>query len=274
MTKQLFSVLALALLILSSCNKEEAITELTETTTSTDFLKMEQLYDDIEYEADYRMEEKSGTFEDGKYTKDDDCPTLTWSAPPGTFPNTLVIDFGTGCTSASGSTKAGQIVVNQSDPMPTVGAVRTITLVNFSINGIQIEGTKSLTNNGPVGPAQRSFTRTLVGGQVTFLNGDVATKDATRTLSQLDGLGTDTFIDDIFAITGGSQGVNRNGVPYSTNITEPLIKERNCHWLISGVRDMTFGPFSRSIDYGNGFCDPFAVVTNGQGQSHIINLNN
>ena len=276
MTKRLSLLVAVVALLFTACKKEE-LTEVMDTVTPETISKMETLFDDIDYEVDYRIEEKSGIVLDGKDEAEaglekDNCPTITWSAPPGTFPNTVVIDFGDGCVSATGRVKAGQIVVNQSAPMPQPGATRSITLVNFSIDSVGLEGTKTVTNNGPAGPGQRSFTYNLVGGQATFPNGTVATRDATRTLTQLDGLGTDTFIDDIFAITGNTTGVNRNGVPYSMTITEPLIKERNCLWFISGTKELTYGPHFRSIDFGNGFCDNLAQVCNVSGQCVTINL--
>lgn len=276
MTKQFILFCAFAMVLFTACNKEDAPQQLTETTTTEDLLRTEAYLDEVEYQVDLKIEEKSLTQTDGKYdqTKDNDCITISYANPPGTFPNTITVVFdAAGCTLASGNTLAGTVTVVYTGQPGVAGFSRSATLSNFTYNGRGLEGTKTWTFNGMDEDGNRSYTRTVQGAQVTYLTGATATWDAQRTWTQLDGADTETFIDDIIRVTGGSAGVNRFGVSYSVLIIEPIIKERNCPWNIAGRKQITRNGNVRFIDFGNGICDPLAVISNGEGNFVEITMN-
>ena len=276
MTKQLIFGFACATLLFTACNKEETTQELTETVTTEDLLKTEAYLDEVEYQVDLKIEEKAMPEVAGKYdeSKNNDCISITFANPPGTFPNMITVTFDAdGCTLPSGNTLAGTVTVVYTGQPGVPGFSRTMTLSDFTYNGRGLEGTKNWTFNGMDDNGNRSYTRTVQGTQITYLNGDVATWNAQRTWTQLDGAETDTFIDDIISVTGGSTGVNRFGVSYTTVILDPIIKERNCPWNISGRKSITRNNVTRFIDYGNGICDPLATVGDGNGNFTVITLN-
>ncbi|MEK7255799.1 MAG: hypothetical protein AAB316_13700 [Bacteroidota bacterium] len=161
--------------------------------------------------------------------------------------------------------------MTESATLLSPGAIRTITLVDFSIDEAQIEGTRTLTNLGFDAGGNVSFNRTVTGGKITFPNGKVATWEADHTLTQTAGGGTPfVWIDNDFEITGGSSGINRNGKAFTVEITQPLLKRAVCFWASAGEITLTVGDKTASIDYGDGDCDRKAIVTLPNGSTHEI----
>ena len=72
--------------------------------------------------------------------------------------------------------------------------------------------------------------------------------------------------DDVYQITGGGGGVNRNGVSYTVSITTPLRIELYCAYIVSGV--IAIQPQEndlRIVNFGSGACDSqFTVTVNGE----------
>ena len=65
----------------------------------------------------------------------------------GTFPNTMTIDFGTGCTGYYG-VDARQDHRHLYRPYPEAGTVITTTTEDYYVNGNLVEGTRTVTNMG------------------------------------------------------------------------------------------------------------------------------
>jgi hypothetical protein len=66
----------------------------------------------------------------------------------------------------------------------------------------------------------------------------------------------------VYLITGSANGVNRDGLAYTMQITSPLRKEICCRWLVSGTININpSGMLTRTIDFGNGACDQNASIT-------------
>ncbi|HMC98047.1 MAG TPA: hypothetical protein VKG92_10345, partial [Flavobacteriales bacterium] len=79
--------------------------------------------------------------------------------------------------------------------------------------------------------------------------------------------GSDTpeWTDDVYLITGGGSGVNRNGIAYTVAITNALRVQVGCPWITQGTVVVTPASHpARTIDYGDGTCDgTFTVSVNG-----------
>ncbi len=266
--KWLFSTILFAGLFLTACNKDTT-TDLTNNSdqqlaASEDQTTVSDLYEDVSNQVDEAIDTRSGG---------NDCPIVTVEPDDGTYPRTVTIDFGTdGCEGPNGRIRKGQIVVTVSDTMKNEGAVRTVTFVDFSIDDAQIEGTKTLTNLGYDANNNVTFNRTVTGGQITFPNGDVATWEADHTMTQVAGGNTPPHYDDIFEITGGSNGVTRNGKAYTVEIITPLVKKRSCPWIVAGVKSMTVEDKTVIINCGEGECSRKALVTLPNGTQKIIIL--
>jgi len=201
------------------------------------------------------------------------CPTVTWASTPGTFPNTITLDFGTGCTGTYGHTKSGKILIEVTGELFSPGSIRTLTTENFFVDDVQVEGTRTVTNLGNNEAEQMHWSVEVADAQLTFADGKVVEWSAARTRTLIEGQSTtETAEDDVYSITGGSQGVNRRGQSFTSTITSPLIKPMDCRWIVEGVREVSSGDRSRTIDYGSGDCDNQAVVTGTRGNSWNIVL--
>ncbi|HMG14326.1 MAG TPA: hypothetical protein VK590_02695, partial [Saprospiraceae bacterium] len=193
------------------------------------------------------------------------CPTVTYANPQGTFPNTVTIDFGTGCLGKGGRTRAGQIIVTLTDAITNLGAVRTATLQNYSVDGVKIEGKKILTNLGANAAGNITLSRKVEGVVVTFLDGSIASWDAQQTITFIAGFGTKQISDDIIDVTGSGSGINKKGKSFSYNILEALHKDKSCKWIEQGKAEIKINDKTMTIDFGNGDCDRNAQLTLANG---------
>ncbi|MBC7775026.1 MAG: hypothetical protein H7246_06260, partial [Phycisphaerae bacterium] len=49
-------------------------------------------------------------------------------------------------------------------------------------------------------------------------------------------------------------------------------KRAGCRWISSGVIEFTVGARTRSLDFGDGTCDRFGILTLANGDSYSIRL--
>lgn len=264
-----FSALFLGLLF-TACKKEED-NQLTQAETQQivaagqDQATAEDLFDDVDYQVDWAIDTRGGggTFPD--------CPTVTLEPADGSYPRTLTIDFGDGCTGLDGRTRKGQIIVTQSAAFHVAGATRVATLQNFYVDDAHIEGTRTIINQGFDAQGNITFTRTVEGGKITYPDGSQASWQSSYTLTQVEGGNTPLILlDNVFEITGTGSGVTRNGKEYSVAVTSPLVKRRICAWVVSGVLELTLNSKTVTLDYGNGVCDRKAILTLPNGEQREI----
>ncbi|HEY0612388.1 MAG TPA: hypothetical protein VGD35_22090, partial [Chitinophaga sp.] len=67
-------------------------------------------------------------------------------ATVGKWPKTLTVDFGDKCTGEDGRVRAGKVIMKISNFILRPGATIDITLENYSVDSVKIEGTKKITN--------------------------------------------------------------------------------------------------------------------------------
>lgn len=174
-------------------------------------------------------------------------PCGTWTKRDtviGSNTDTLIqISFPGTCTSPDGRTRKGDIFVFWNGKRYFDSAcVITMTFKNYDVtllNGktVNITGTRTLTNIGKdsAGDCSWSFNANL---SLTYISG--ATGTATWTSSRTNVL-TKQGNDYYYVITGGANGVTRNGVSYTISITSPLY--HTAYWL--------------NLKYGYALCDCF-----------------
>jgi len=182
------------------------------------------------------------------------------------WPRNWVIDFGTdGCESYLGITRTGKIYMSLTDYWKNVGSLRTTTFEDFFVDGNQIEGVKTVENIGENADGLLSWERKIENGKVTFADGTSTTIDCNRVSVMVAGADTFVFADDEYDVTGTSSGVDRNGVPFTTEITVPLHFINGCRFPVSGELTITSEGLDTPIviDYGDGTCDNLATQTIG-----------
>ena len=172
MKKQIVFLAGLVLLVaavFTACRKDDtqsAATELELQTTSTDLATVEDLSEQGEVDADQAIEERGGGPNTG-------CPTITSTAPLGTFPNTITVDFGTdGCLRPNGRTLKGQIIIEQSAQLNVQGATRTVTYQDFFVDEVKVTGTHTAINNGLNAAGLQMHDAVEVVGAKTIMGDD------------------------------------------------------------------------------------------------------
>ncbi len=200
------------------------------------------------------------------------CATVTLDTT--VYPRVLTIDFGdTNCLCNDGRYRRGKILVSFTGRYRKPGTVITTTFDNYYVNDNQVEGTKVVTNNGFNDKGNMSWTIT-VNAIITLANGEgTISWKSQRTREWTEGYATrrDRW-DNVFMITGKSEGQRANGLKWSRVITKPLEIKLACRFIVSGTMEIKVeGKPTRTLDFGNGECDNLATVT-VNGETKTIHL--
>jgi hypothetical protein len=185
------------------------------------------------------------------------CATCIVDEPEeGGYPKVITLDYGEGCESRGGMIIQGKIVTTITSPRDEAGASISTTFEDFYVNDHHIEGTYTHTF-----VSAYVHTATLEGGKITTPEGETFTRESTHTHEMISGMDTEEYSDDVFQITGASNGVTPEGVSYSKTITNPLISSKDCPWITSGTIETVIDEVTSVIDFGEGECDNVATVT-------------
>jgi len=182
----------------------------------------------------------------------------------------LTVDFGDdGCAGLDGKVRKGKIIISVTGYWYNVGNTTSVSLVNFSIDGVQIEGTWSITAK-TFNKTAISYEAKLTNGKITWPNGAIATRESTRTFTLTSNI--ENWLDITVSVEGTASGTTATGVSYESVITDPLIFKALCsvsqadELPVEGVLEITSDKtgFSKIvIDFGPGSCDNTFTVTIG-----------
>lgn len=174
----------------------------------------------------------------------------------------MTVDFGTsGCTDLKGNVRKGKLIFTYEGKRFMPGSTVVTTTDNYSINGVTLEGTRTLTNVQESTSDAPRFNVTLADGKATFANGLSATRESNITFQWHR---TDNPLDDYLQIenTSAASGVTRLGRQYSVDVVEDMIFKRHCGIAVSGIKKYIIdGDKEISIDYGDGTCDRSFIIT-------------
>jgi hypothetical protein len=257
------ALIILSIAFVSACKKNRD--DLNDTTTASDNEQSETFSNDVMNIADNAAKTgESGARTSGEqelYEGLSQCATVTHDTISN--PRMLTIDFGTtNCQGADGRNRRGKIIVSYTGRYFETGAVKTMNFENFYRNDNKIEGTRVITNNGLDAQGRMNWTINAQNMRITKSNGKVHTWTSVRTRTMLAGNDTKPWTDDVYEITGSTNGVNSNGINYTANITKPLHRALSCRWIDSGTIEITPEErATRTIDFGNGNCDDQATVS-------------
>jgi len=208
---------------------------------------------------------------DGRFACNTTVVTLTFAndntiqTPHGT----ITIDFGTtGCTDARGNVRKGKVIVEFKGRRFMPNSTITTTLQGYEVNGIKLEGTRTVTTVSTSTESAPAFRIVLTGGKATWPDGTSATRevDHTRTWQRATNPSNDSW-----TLSGTAHGTNRNGKLYELNITKALLYKRECalssriFMAVQGTKELTVDGKKITIDYGAGDCDRLVTITiNGE----------
>ncbi|MEM1337238.1 MAG: hypothetical protein AAGF96_05785 [Bacteroidota bacterium] len=187
-----------------------------------------------------------------------DCVTITTVVTDTTREKT--IDFGEGCELRNGNILSGSINLSYEKDMEAASKSLSLSLENFSFNGVAIEGSASVLrvrsneNGNPQGTSTSNYT-------ATWPDGEVASFSGTRTREWIEGFGTGFWGDNVFLVTGNGTYTGRAGVVYTKEVISPLRREMACRFIVSGVLEISRSGTTASLDFGDGSCDARGILT-------------
>lgn len=206
-----------------------------------------------------------GSLMEGATSNVDSCAVLTYQNSIGTFPNTVIVEYPNECEGIFNTNRKGKLILNYSNPLSQAGASVEIVLENFVSNNHQVEGRITLAHKGNSNN-NSVFEMSVTDGVVVGLKENTVTWNALYTLERTIGESTTSFIwDDIFFITGSSNGRNTNDVDYTSEIKESLTWDITCRWPSKGVNTIKpEGRKNNELNYGeDDICDNRARVSVG-----------
>jgi len=251
--------------LLSSCkkeNEEDKNAAKYEATADMYFNDIKDISDQVADKGDLsglRMEEDQSLLVDN-------CAIITIDTSANVSPSnpdTLIIDFGSGCTGSDGKLRAGKIVVSATGKYREAGTVVTIRSLNYSVDGNVVSGFKKVTNNGTNANGQPTANVHVDGSVALANNGGTITRLADHDWTWTAGYQTPYLLaDDEVSLSGTSSGTGPNGSAWSTVINVPLLYKRICHQIVSGT--ITITPATTPeilVDFGQGLCDNTLTAT-------------
>lgn len=264
-----------SLTFMTSCKKEDSMKDTEDeasiTSNADQFQEAEAANSDVDVISDMAVELHS--VEGARMAAPNtvlSCATVTND----TINQVITVDFNSGCIGHHGHVRSGQIIIHYSGGSYfTTGFQRIVTFNNYYIDGRHIEGTRTITNNGLNAAGNLNWSISAQNMRVTKPNGTYHEWNSSRVREMIAG---DTLLthpdDDIYSITGSSNGVNSNGNTCNAVITNPLIKRGDWRYFVRGTVVITpSNRPQRTLDFGNGTLDDIATVTKN-GITHTIHL--
>ena len=274
----LFTMMAGVSFFFTSCEKSDTGAKVSEEelATAEDNALMETLLDDAINEADLAVL----TVDDWIYNSDgstlksatvDSCPVITVDHPDSTFwPKVITVDYGDLCVGLHDRTRSGKIIITITGRYMVPGSRRTVELVDYYVDGVHVEGTRTTTNEGRNDAGNLVFSTILKDGKITKNDTTIITREYERYREWVAGEETRNRWDDVFFITGNGSGTTFCGHSYEMTITSPLERARSCRFIKSGTVSITIDDNPPiTLDYGDGTCDNIATITNGDDTREI-----
>jgi len=196
------------------------------------------------------------------------CASVTVTPLLG-FPKTIVINFGTGCTSGNGISRKGIIRIQLSDSVRKAGSTAVLTFDGYFVNGFKKEGIITWTNNSTA--TSKGWQRKVENGKITAPSGKYWLHSGLKNVVQTAGYSTPrNLLDDIFSITGSNTVTNSNGETRTATIIEPLQKKTTCENISKGRIELKGPNHIAVIDFGIGDCDNVATISIDGGTPRTI----
>ena len=269
-------ILSLALLV--ACETEEAadVELIQEEVISSAELQYsdesELIAEEVSQIAeDVYLEDEMLLISKGTYTSDylPDCVTVTTVVTELTRQKT--IDFGQGCELPNGNVLSGIIEFSYVKDPELAQKTLSLTLSNFSFNGVSVAGSASILRQRENGNGNPQST-VNANYDLSWPSGESASYSGNRSREWVEGVGTGFWGDNVILIEGSASYTGRAGNTYSKNITETLRRELSCRFIVSGQVTYSRNSLSASLDFGEGDCDAKGVFTNTDGESKEVFL--
>ncbi|MCA0237800.1 MAG: hypothetical protein LCH81_15600 [Bacteroidetes bacterium] len=258
---RLLMLTVLVLTIMNACKKDEPTSEPEAVATSAQALRSQQLISSSFGIALHGAEKANGLLNN---STEERCSAVTiFPADATTFPKTITVDYGSGCTDSDGKFKTGKVIVTV-DKIWEANTQVSIQYDNYTEDGASLSGRFSLKNQSTASAG--IYTVQAEDIKAADNQGNTLDYDALQTFTQIAGHASWwDWSDDVYEINGSIQTVLTNGETVNWTINNPLTKANNCLWISEGTGVLNINGLEVGVDYGNTTCDNKANVTvNGQ----------
>ena len=273
--------ITMAILLFASCEKEDSTEDLSEQGTEEQVIEVADLKasDEAEliseeilnvseevYVADEISSTSKGTYNTGFLP---DCVTITTVITSTSKEKT--IDFGDGCELPNGNVLSGIIYLTYERDMELAQKTLTLSLENFTFNGVMVEGGASVlrqrsnANGNPQSDAEASYIAVWPDGSEASFTGN-------RTREWIAGFGSGFWGDNVFLITGMGTFTGPQGNVFTKEVISPLRRELACRFIVSGILEISRNDLTASLDFGDGSCDAKGLLTYPNGETEEIFL--
>lgn len=202
------------------------------------------------------------------------CATITVTQQNAdSYPKIFTIDYGTtGCTDNT-LTRKGKLKITLSGPVITTGSKMTIERIDYSINGVKLEGTIEYTNTTTIATVPQ-WSRKVINGKFTDLVGRVYLNSGSWTVKQTAGVDTPYVLaDNIYEMTEGNHTITAaSGAILTLTVQESLIKKYSCEFISKGKLKIQGNLLNGVVDYGNNDCDSKYTYTHENGTSYNLTM--
>lgn len=177
---------------------------------------------------------------------------------------TIILDFGNSCQLNNGAIVSGIINLEYG---AFVGGTRTITYTfeNYFYNSNGVTGGGEILreisnqNGNPSSTVNETITVSFPNSTVT------ATRNGLRIAEWVEGVGSGTWLDNVYHVSGNWDTTLTNGFERKGEVTETLVRKLSCVYLVSGVIEIQQEGLTGAIDFGDGNCDNLAtLIFNGE----------
>lgn len=253
----------LSLFFLSSCTNEEdriTATDLADVTTESLTDSYFEDLDDLSLEA---AEDENSPASGGRMASDDRFCAEVLSFEGNSESGVIVIDFGNGCTDPRGNIRTGKLNIEYSDgPVGSVGFTVEVTPDNYTINGVKLEGVRTIKR-------LQSSSQNVIRHEITTSSGKATWPDATVSTRESSFEREIDLTAQTISLDGSASGTNRRGRNYGMQILETLVFKKQCvvedaiYMAVDGRKKFTTDNREVIVDYGDGTCDRQVTIQIG-----------
>jgi hypothetical protein len=257
-----------AAVFLTSCTKDEERLTASDSADVISESLTDAYFEDVDDMAIVAVESEDSP-SGGRIAGDDRfCAGLLIGENSSVSSGRLTINFGAGCTDPRGNVRMGKVILEYSDgPAGTVGFTVVTSFENYYINGVKLEGTRTielLSNT----QASIKHEITVANGKATWADNSVSTRTSTF-VREID------LSNQLVKLEGNASGTNRVGREYSMTINETLVYKRSCvlsdgiYMAVGGVKTFNSAGRKLTINYGDGSCDRTCIISVGDYSTSI-----
>lgn len=255
----ILSVIGIALFSCSEDTPEPKEVVAPSTTSTQENTQIQSNFDDVNRLIQIAFENARIGNNDTKDTSNVGCYEVFVDIPN----KTAEVVFDENIICLDGKKRKGKFEISYTAAYRTSGSVIVTELVGYEVNGVKLEGTKTVTNKGVNTDGNLEYQISVTNAKRTGIDGKVTTWTSERTREWIAGSSTALDVtDDVYLIYGTAEGTNSGNQNFTvnTNESEALKLDVAC-WLtnripVSGKVNITpDGEDTRTIDYGDGTCN-------------------